>query len=177
VNRGEPATSGKVYLVGAGPGDPGLLTIKGRDCLASAEVVIYDYLANPALLAFAPDTAERIYAGKQAGQHTLTQTEINTLLVAYGRQGKVVVRLKGGDPFLFGRGSEEAEALRAAAYPLRSCARRQFRTGRSRLRRHPADPSRPGQHARHRHRPRRARQSRECAGLDRRWPPPIRWCY
>jgi uroporphyrinogen III methyltransferase/synthase len=118
VNRGEPATSGKVYLVGAGPGDPGLLTIKGRDCLASAEVVIYDYLANPALLAFAPDTAERIYAGKQAGQHTLTQTEINTLLVAYGRQGKVVVRLKGGDPFLFGRGSEEAEALRAAGIPF-----------------------------------------------------------
>ncbi|HEY8745608.1 MAG TPA: uroporphyrinogen-III C-methyltransferase [Chloroflexota bacterium] len=116
--RGEPATSGKVYLVGAGPGDPGLLTLKGRDCLAAAEVVIYDYLANPALLTFAPETAERIYAGKQAGQHTLTQNEINDLLVAYGRQGKVVVRLKGGDPFLFGRGSEEAEAVRAAGIPF-----------------------------------------------------------
>lgn len=106
-----------MYLVGAGPGDPGLLTLKGRDCLALADVVIYDYLANPALLAFAPDRAERVYAGKQAGQHTLTQTEINALLIEHGRQGRVVVRLKGGDPFLFGRGSEEAEALRAAGIP------------------------------------------------------------
>jgi uroporphyrinogen III methyltransferase/synthase len=118
VGRRRQATPGKVYLVGAGPGDPGLLTLKGRGCLALADVVIYDYLANPELLAFAPARAERIYAGKQAGQHTLTQTEINTVLVELGRQGKVVVRLKGGDPFLFGRGSEEAEALRAAGIPF-----------------------------------------------------------
>lgn len=81
-------------------------------------MVIYDYLANPELLAFAPESAERIYAGKQAGQHTLTQAEINALLIEHGTQGKVVVRLKGGDPFLFGRGSEEAEALRAAGIPF-----------------------------------------------------------
>jgi uroporphyrinogen III methyltransferase/synthase len=91
-----------------------LLTLKGHDCLAAADVVIYDYLVNPELLAFAPAGAERIYAGKQAGRHTLTQPEINALLVDHGRQGKTVVRLKGGDPFLFGRGGEEAEALRAS---------------------------------------------------------------
>lgn len=105
-------------MVGAGPGDPGLLTLKGRDCLAAADIVIYDYLANPTLLAFAPAVAERIYAGKQAGRHTLTQAEMNALLVDHGRQGKVVVRLKGGDPFLFGRGGEEAEALQAAGIPF-----------------------------------------------------------
>lgn len=91
-----------------------MLTLKGRDCLAAADVVIYDYLVNPELLAFAPAGAERVYAGKQAGRHTLTQPEINALLVDRGRQGKTVVRLKGGDPFLFGRGGEEAEALRAS---------------------------------------------------------------
>ena len=112
---GEPSpATGIVYLVGAGPGDPGLLTLKGRDCLAAADVVIYDYLANPALLDHAPAAAERVYAGKQAGRHTLSQAEINELLVSYARQGKTVVRLKGGDPFLFGRGSEEALALREA---------------------------------------------------------------
>src|SRR5581483_10630330 len=98
--------AGTVYLVGAGPGDPGLLSLKGRDCLAQADVVIYDYLANPALLEHAPEAAERVYAGKRAGDHTLTQDEINQLLVDYARLGKTVVRLKGGDPFLFGRGSE-----------------------------------------------------------------------
>lgn len=100
--------------MGAGPGDLGLFTLKGRDCLAGAEVVVYDYLANPELLVFAPEQAERLYAGKQAGRHALTQEEINRLLVDYATQGKTVVRLKGGDPFLFGRGGEEAEALRAA---------------------------------------------------------------
>ena len=103
--------SGICYLVGAGPGDPGLITIKGRVCLERAEVVIYDYLCNPALLRWAPESAEKIYVGKKAGSHTLSQEEINALLVEKAQAGKIVVRLKGGDPFLFGRGGEEAEAL------------------------------------------------------------------
>ena len=102
---------GICYLVGAGPGDPGLLTIKGRACLERAEVVVYDYLCNPALLKWAPESAEKLYVGKKAGAHTLSQEEINALLVEKARAGKIVVRLKGGDPFLFGRGGEEAEAL------------------------------------------------------------------
>jgi uroporphyrinogen III methyltransferase/synthase len=103
--------SGICYLVGAGPGDPGLLTIKGRSSLERAEVVVYDYLCNPALLKWAPESAEKIYVGKKAGAHTLSQEEINALLIQKTRAGKIVVRLKGGDPFLFGRGGEEAEAL------------------------------------------------------------------
>ncbi len=103
--------SGICYLVGAGPGDPGLLTLKGRACLERAEIVVYDYLCNPALLKLAPDSAERIYVGKKAGAHSLSQAEINAFLVDKTRGGKIVVRLKGGDPFLFGRGGEEAEAL------------------------------------------------------------------
>lgn len=106
--------SGICYLIGAGPGDPGLFTLKGRACLEKADVVIYDYLCNPALLGFAPDAAERIYVGKKAGTHTLSQDEITTLLVEKTKAKKTVVRLKGGDPFLFGRGGEEAEALAAA---------------------------------------------------------------
>lgn len=102
------------YLVGAGPGDPGLLTIKGRDCLKQADVVVYDYLCNPELLTYAPEKAERIYAGKKAGAHTLPQGGINELLVTKVKEGKIVVRLKGGDPFVFGRGGEEAEALAEA---------------------------------------------------------------
>ncbi len=101
---------GKVYLVGAGPGDPGLLTIRGKEVLERAEVVVYDYLANEELLKFAPPGAERIYVGKKGGDHTLGQAAINALLVEKGR-GNVVVRLKGGDPFVFGRGGEEAQAL------------------------------------------------------------------
>ncbi|HEY5811376.1 MAG TPA: uroporphyrinogen-III C-methyltransferase [Terrimicrobiaceae bacterium] len=102
---------GICLLVGAGPGDPGLLTLKGRASLERAEVVVYDYLCNPALLKWAPEGAEKIYVGKKAGAHTLSQEEINALLVEKTCAGKVVVRLKGGDPFLFGRGGEEAEAL------------------------------------------------------------------
>jgi len=101
---------GKVYLVGAGPGDPGLLTIRGKEVLEKAEVVIFDYLANEELLKFAPPGAERIYVGKKGGDHTLGQEGINALLVEKGRRN-VVVRLKGGDPFIFGRGGEEAQAL------------------------------------------------------------------
>lgn len=102
---------GICYLVGAGPGDVGLFTLRGKQCLERAEVVIYDYLSNPALLRFAPEGAEKIYVGKKAGAHTLKQEEIDQLLVEKTEAGCVVVRLKGGDPFLFGRGGEEAEAL------------------------------------------------------------------
>lgn len=112
------STEGKVYLVGAGPGDPGLLTVRGREVLAHAEVLVYDRLVAPELVALAPPEAERIYAGKAPGQHTLSQAEINALLVARARAGRRVVRLKGGDPFVFGRGGEEAEALAAAGVPF-----------------------------------------------------------
>jgi uroporphyrinogen III methyltransferase/synthase len=111
-------TPGTVSLVGAGPGDPGLLTLKGMRCLAEADVVIYDALANPRLLEHAPSSAERIYVGKTAGRHTLPQEEINRLLVAQAAAGKRVVRLKGGDPFIFGRGGEEVEVLAAAGIPF-----------------------------------------------------------
>lgn len=109
---------GIVYLIGAGPGDPGLITVKGRDCLNRADVVVYDYLANPALLDEAPAAAERIYVGKTSGRHHLPQPGINALLIARARQGRVVARLKGGDPFVFGRGGEEAEALQQAGVPF-----------------------------------------------------------
>ncbi len=100
----------KVYLVGAGPGDPELLTLKAKRLLGEADVVIYDYLAHETLLSYAPQ-AEKIYVGKTAGRHTLPQPEINALLVRKAQEGYVVVRLKGGDPFIFGRGGEEAEEL------------------------------------------------------------------
>ncbi|MCU0538443.1 MAG: uroporphyrinogen-III C-methyltransferase [Desulfobacterales bacterium] len=100
-----------VYLVGAGPGDPGLITVKGLECIAKAEVLIYDYLASPSLLRHAAPGAERIYVGKKGGDHTLPQEEINALIVRKAREGRVVTRLKGGDPFVFGRGGEEAEVL------------------------------------------------------------------
>jgi uroporphyrinogen III methyltransferase / synthase len=112
-------TRGVVYLVGAGPGDPGCLTLRGRECLERADVVIYDYLANPALLQHAPASAERIFAGKHGtGQRRLEQQEINENLVRLASGGRTVVRLKGGDPFVFGRGGEEAEALRRAGIPF-----------------------------------------------------------
>ncbi len=109
-----PKEAGRVALVGAGPGDAGLLTLKGKEWLERADVVVYDHLANWNLLRFAPGGAERIYAGKAAGQATLTQEAINALLIEKARQGKTVVRLKGGDPFIFGRGGEEAQALNEA---------------------------------------------------------------
>jgi uroporphyrinogen III methyltransferase/synthase len=107
-------SDGICYLVGAGPGDPLLLTLKGRQCLERAGVVVYDYLCNPDLLKWAPPGAERIYVGKKSGAHTMRQEEIADLLVEKIREGKTVVRLKGGDPFVFGRGGEEAEALAQA---------------------------------------------------------------
>src|SRR4051812_5382816 len=107
-----------VYLVGAGPGDPGLLTQRGATLLSRADVVVHDRLGTADLLALAPPDAELISAGKAPGQVDLTQDEINSLLVARGRAGVEVVRLKGGDPFVFGRGGEEAEALAAAGVPF-----------------------------------------------------------
>jgi len=105
---------GKVYVVGAGPGDPKLLTIRGMECLEQADVVLYDYLANPAILAHAPETAERIYVGRRGKGAYPAQEDINRLLIERARAGNIVVRLKGGDPFVFGRGGEEAEALATA---------------------------------------------------------------
>lgn len=102
---------GIVYLIGAGPGDPGLITVKGKERIESADVVVYDYLANPKLLEYARPGAEKIYVGKMGGAHTKTQDEINDLIVKWCREGKNVARLKGGDPFIFGRGGEEAEEL------------------------------------------------------------------
>ncbi len=103
--------SGRVFLVGAGPGDPGLITVAATRALARADVVVYDRLVNERLLDLAPADAERVYVGKQPGRHTMKQEEINALLVARAKQGGSVVRLKGGDPFVFGRGGEEAQAL------------------------------------------------------------------
>lgn len=101
-----------VYLVGAGPGDPGLLTIKGMECIQQARVLVYDRLVNPELLKFAPEDCEMIYVGKSPDRHTLRQEEINQLLVDKAKEKGIVTRLKGGDPFVFGRGGEEAETLR-----------------------------------------------------------------
>src|SRR6266403_4482551 len=103
--------NGKVYLVGAGPGDLGLVTLRAKECIEGADVIVYDHLANPEMLGWARDNAEIIYAGKKAGEHSLSQQEINALLVEKAREGKQVVRLKGGDPFVFGRGAEEAKAV------------------------------------------------------------------
>ena len=110
--------SGKVYLVGAGPGDLGLVTLRAKERIEQADVIVYDQLANPEMLGWARDDAEIIYAGKKAGEHALTQNEINELLVDKARAGKEVVRLKGGDPFVFGRGAEEAKAIVDAGIAL-----------------------------------------------------------
>jgi uroporphyrinogen III methyltransferase/synthase len=111
-------TPGTVYLVGAGPGDPGLLTLRGAECIRRADVVVHDRLAHPDLLRHARREAERIYVGKESARHTRTQEEINTLLVEHALAGKTVCRLKGGDPYVFGRGGEEAEFCRAHGVPF-----------------------------------------------------------
>jgi uroporphyrinogen III methyltransferase/synthase len=109
---------GKVWLVGAGPGDPGLLTLKAARALKQCDTLVYDYLASAAIVNLAPPDCERIYVGKKAGAHTLTQDEITALIVKLGLEGKRVVRLKGGDVFVYARGGEEAQALHAAGVPF-----------------------------------------------------------
>ncbi|MEC4804108.1 MAG: uroporphyrinogen-III C-methyltransferase [Jaaginema sp. PMC 1079.18] len=113
-----PAILGKVYLVGAGPGDPGLLTLKGKSLLGCADVVIYDALVSPPILACINPTAEQINAGKRRGRHSKQQDETNQLLIAKAQNNAIVVRLKGGDPFVFGRGGEEMAALVKAGIPV-----------------------------------------------------------
>jgi uroporphyrinogen III methyltransferase / synthase len=110
--------TGKVSLVGAGPGDLGLVTIRAKQCLEEADAIVYDHLANPEMLSWARDNAEIIYAGKRAGEHAMPQEKINEVLVELARAGKQVVRLKGGDPFVFGRGAEEAKAIVDAGIEL-----------------------------------------------------------
>ncbi|MFA9497311.1 MAG: uroporphyrinogen-III C-methyltransferase [Deltaproteobacteria bacterium] len=110
--------NGKVYLVGAGPGDPELITLKGLECIKNADVIIYDYLASPSLLKHAREHAEIIYVGKKGGDHTLSQDRINALIAEKAQKGFTVTRLKGGDPFIFGRGGEEAEVLIDARIPF-----------------------------------------------------------
>jgi len=111
VGRADPPPAGIVYLVGAGPGDPDLLTVKGRRLLACADTVVYDALVDPRLLDVCRPSSTRVYVGKRAGCHARSQDAINAILVDEARAGRIVVRLKGGDPFVFGRGGEEAEAL------------------------------------------------------------------
>ncbi len=110
--------TGKVFLVGAGPGDPKLITIKGMEAIKEADLIVYDYLANKSLLSHGKDGAEIIYVGKMGGRHTLSQEQINELIVKRAKEGKIVARLKGGDPFIFGRGGEEAEELAEAGIPF-----------------------------------------------------------
>src|ERR1051325_1920537 len=112
MSRSETKT-GKVYLVGAGPGDLGLVTLRAKECIRNADVIIYDHLANPDVLGWAREDAEVIYAGKKPGE-SRTQQEITSQLIEKAREGKQVVRLKGGDPFVFGRGGEEAQEIAAA---------------------------------------------------------------
>src|SRR5438876_1196510 len=111
-------SKGMVYLVGAGPGDAGLLTLRGAELLSRAEVVVYDALVNSELLRLAPKSAEIIYGGKRARAHAIPQDQLNQLLISKAREGKIVVRLKGGDPYVFGRGGEEAVQLADAGIPF-----------------------------------------------------------
>ena len=110
--------NGMVYLVGAGPGDYRLITLKGKECLEKADVVICDYLADKRLMAFAKDDVEYIYVGKKAGNHAMRQEDISQLIADKAKEGKCVVRLKGGDPFVFGRGGEETNRKVAVSFAV-----------------------------------------------------------
>ncbi len=114
----DPSARGRVILVGAGPGDPSLLTLKAVEALRSADIVVHDGLIDPRVLDHAPAHAQRISVAKRRARHTLPQEAINALIVAHVRAGSIVVRLKGGDPFIFGRGGEEVEEVRAAGLPV-----------------------------------------------------------
>ena len=114
----DPTARGRVILVGAGPGDPGLLTVKAVDALRMADVVVHDGLIDDRVFDYVPATAQRISVAKKRDRHTIPQSGINALIVAHVKTGAIVVRLKGGDPFIFGRGGEEVEAVRAAGLPV-----------------------------------------------------------
>lgn len=134
---------GMVYLVGAGPGDEGLLTRRGAEVLGRADVVVYDALVQPGLLALAPASAERIFGGKRAASHAIPQDELNRLLIEKAQAGRIVVRLKGGDPYVLGRGGEEAAELAGAGIPFGSGARGFIDHRGAELRGNPSHPSRP----------------------------------
>ena len=114
MTNGAKTSTGRVYLIGSGPGDPKLLTIKAAEAIVASDVIVYDYLVNPVVLAHSRRDAELIYAGKRAGEASISQAQINSLLIKRALEGQIVARLKGGDPFVFGRGGEEAEALAEA---------------------------------------------------------------
>ena len=161
------ARPGVVYLVGAGPGDPGLMTARALELIASADVILHDRLIPDGALAGARADAELVYVGKRPGDNAMEQEEIEALMVERARAGRSVVRLKGGDPFVFGRGGEEAETLRRRRDRVRGRPRRHGRRRRPGLRRDPGHPSRRRLGGRVRHRPRGPGEARDGARLGR----------
>ena len=160
---------GIVYLVGAGPGDPGLMTRRSLELIARADAILYDRLIPAGALDGARPDAELRYVGKQPGAPPWRRSEINELLVELGRAGKRVVRLKGGDPFVFGRGGEEAEALAAAGVPFEVVPGVTAGVAAPGLRRHPGDASRRRVGGRLRDRPRGSRPRPRARSTGRRW--------
>ena len=162
-------SKGLCILAGAGPGDIGLVTLRAREALEQAQVVVYDYLCNPEILKWAPADAEIVFAGKKSGQHTLRQEEINQILVDKTREGKRVVRLKGGDPFVFGRGGEEAEALAGSGSGIRNRTRNKLCHRSPCLRRNTSDSSGFRLFVHGFHRPRGSGQRSRPRLTTRRW--------